>query len=569
MGALGRIAPGVPRLLRYDYRADFRHDLAAGVSVAAVAVPVGIANARLAGFEPVVGLYASILPPIAYALFGTSRQLIIGPDTATSAMVAAALVPLAAGDPALYVPLSVALALLTGLFCIGASFLRLGALADFLSRPILVGFLNGVAISILFAQIGNIFGFAMESSRIVPRLLEFFTRLPETHLPTLALGAGTFAVLLAARRFVSALPAALLATVAAGAAVALLGLEARGVAVLGTVAGGLPGLGLPYVPLEKLPALTASAAGLALVLFASGMLSARAFASKNRYELDVDREFAAFGAANIASAAFQGFAVSGTTSRTAMVDAAGGRTQVAGLVSAAGVLLVLLFLTGPLRHVPEAALGAILVYASFGIFDLTTLRWLWRVDRLELALAVITMLGVVAVGPIDAILVAVGLALVRFVKITARPRDEVLGKVPGLPGLHAVDRHPGARTWPGIVIYRFDGPVTFFNSAYFRQRALKAAAVAGPGLKWFVLDMVPVSHMDVTGFYALRELRADLEGQGVRLILAGRKTEILLWLRETGLYHEAHESMLYPTLRSALRAYREQTRPAEAPPEEE
>jgi MFS superfamily sulfate permease-like transporter len=238
-------------------------------------------------------------------------------------------------------------------------------------------------------------------------------------------------------------------------------------------------------------------------------------------------------------------------------------------VSAAGVLLVLLFLTEPLRHVPEAALGAILVYASFGIFDLTALRWLWRVDRLELALAVITMLGVVAVGPIDAILVAVGLALVRFVKITARPRDEVLGKVPGLPGLHAVDRHPGARTWPGIVIYRFDGPVTFFNSAYFRQRALKAAAAAGPGLKWFVLDMVPVSHMDVTGFYALRELRADLEGQGVRLILAGRKTEILLWLRETGLYHEAQEAMLYPTLRSALRAYREQTRPAEAPPEEE
>jgi high affinity sulfate transporter 1 len=539
------------------------------VSVAAVAVPVGIANAQLAGFEPVVGLYASILPPIAYALFGTSRQLIVGPDTATSAMVAAALVPLAAGDPALYGPLSVALALLTGLFCIGASFLRLGALADFLSRPILVGFLNGVAISILFAQIGNIFGFSMDSSRIVPRLLEVFARLPETHLPTLALAAGTFAVLLAARRFVSALPAALLATVAAGAAVALLGLEARGVAVLGTVAGGLPSFGLPYVPLEKLPALTASAAGLALVLFASGMLSARAFAAKNRYELDVDREFAAFGAANIASAAFQGFAVSGTTSRTAMVDAAGGRTQVAGLVSAAGVLLVLLFLTEPLRHVPEAALGAILVYASFGIFDLTTLRWLWRVDRLELALAVITMLGVVAVGPIDAILVAVGLALVRFVKITARPRDEVLGKVPGLPGLHAVDRHPGARTWPGIVIYRFDGPVTFFNSAYFRQRALKAAAAAGPGLKWFVLDMVPVSHMDVTGFYALRELRADLEGQGVRLILAGRKTEILLWLRETGLYHEAQEAMLYPTLRSALRAYREQTRPAEAPPEEE
>ncbi len=569
MARLARLAPGVPALLRYRFAADFRHDLVAGISVAAVALPVAVAYAELAGFDPVVGLYSCILPLVAYALFGTSRQLMVNPDAATCAMIAAAITPLAAGDPALYGSLAILLTFFTGLFCIAASFLRLGALADFLSKPILVGFLNGVAISILLGQIGKLFGFAIESGRIIPRLLEFIAKLPQTHGPTLAVGLGSFAVLLLARRFLPRWPAALITLVVAGIAVAVLKLDGQGVAVLGAVPAGLPLPRWPTVSLEHLPALLASAAGLALVLFSSGVLTARGLAAKNRYEIDVDREFAAFGAANLAAALSQGFAVTGAASRTAMADSAGGRTQVTGLVAAATIATVLLFLTGPLRYVPIAALGVVLVFAAFSLFDIRALRDIWKIDRREVGLSVLTMLGVVAVGAINAILIAVALALVRFVKLTARPRDEVLGQVDGLPGFHSVERHPGARTFSGLALYRFDGPITFFNAAYFKQRALAVADAAGPELQWFVIDAIPISHIDVTGLYVLRDLREALEERGITLILAGRKTEFLIWLREVGLYRPEHKEHIFPTLRQALKAYRRETHPADAPPDEE
>ncbi len=566
---LGRIAPGVPALARYRFTADFRRDLIAGLSVAAVALPVAVAYAQLAGFSPVVGLYSSILPLVAYAIFGTSRQLMVNPDAATCAMIAAAVAPLAAGDAELYGSLAIMLTFFTGLFCIAASFLRLGALADFLSKPILVGFLNGIAISILLGQIGKLFGFAIESGGIVPRLLEFIAKLPQTHGPTLAVGLGSFAVLFLARRFLPRWPAALVALVASAIAVALLKLDGRGVAILGSVPAGLPPLRWPTFSPEHLPSLVASAAGLALVLFSSGVLTARSFAAKNRYEIDVDREFAAFGAANLASALSQGFAVTGADSRTAMCDAAGGRTQVTGLVAAATMAMVLLFLTDPLRYVPIAALGAVLVFASFSLFDVRSLREIWRIDRREVGLAVITTLGVVAVGAIDAILVAVALALVRFVKLTARPRDEVLGKMEGLPGFHSIERHPEAKTFPGLAVYRFNGPITFFNAAYFKQRALAVADAADPALQWFVIDTIPISHIDVTGLYALRDLKETLEARGTKLILAGRKTEFLDWLRESGFRRPEHEERIFPTLRQALKAYRREIGPAEVPPDEE
>ncbi len=566
---LARIAPGLPPLLRYNFSADFRHDLVAGLSVAAVALPVAVAYAELAGFSPVVGLYSCILPLLAYAVFGTSRQLMVNPDAATCAMVAAAVAPLAAGNSETYWSLSVTLAFITGLFCIAASFLRLGALADFLSKPILIGFLNGVAISILLGQIGKVFGFPIEASGVLPRLWEFLSKLPQTHWPTLATGLIAFTVMLSCRRFFAVLPAALVAMIVTGLTVALLDLEGYGVAVVGKVPAGLPPLRIPTFPFEHLTALVAAAAGLALVLFSSGMLTARSFADKNRYAIDVDREFAAFGAANIASALSQGFAVTGADSRTAMVDATGGRTQMTGIVAAASIAAVLLFFTKPLYYVPVAALGTVLVFASFSLFDVSTLRTIWRVDKREVGLSVLTTLGVIWVGAIDAILVAVALALVRFVQFTARPRDEVLGKVEGFAGLHSIERHPNAITWPGIVIYRFDSPITFFNSAYFKQRALRAANAGGPGVKWFVLDMIPISRVDVTGLYAIRGLRDELEAAGTELIFAGRKTEILQWARSAGLYSAELEERTFPTLRQALKAYRRQAPTAAAPPEEE
>ena len=556
---LMRIAPGLIKLLSYSFAEDFRHDLLAGVSVAAVALPVAIAYAQLADFDPVVGLYSSILPLVAYAIFGTSRQMIVNPDAAVCAMVGTAVAPLAGGNVELYWSLTVAVTFLAGIFCIAASFLRLGALAEFLSKPILVGLLNGVAISICLGQIGKLLGFSIESKRIIPQLFEIFAKLPETQVPTLIVGAASLAILFGLAHWMPRLPTAPIILTAAGAAVALFGLDRYGVAILGAVPAGLPPLRLPRFPEDDIPSLLGSAAGLALVLFSSGMLTARSFASKGGYEIDADRELAAFGAANLASALSQGFAVTGADSRTAVAATAGGRTQVTGLVAAVTITAVLLFLTSPLRYVPIAALGALLVFASISLFDTRTLREIWSIDRREVVLAVITTLGVVALGAINGILIAVGLALVRFVKLSARPRDEVLGAVDGLPGLHSIERHPDARTFPGLVLYRFDGPLTFFNSDYFKARALAVAEAAGPELRWFVIDAIPVSQIDITGLYALRDLRERLEARGTSLMLAGRKAEFLAWFREAGLYRPEHETWILPTLRQALKAYRRQS----------
>ena len=382
---LSRFAPGLRDLREYN-RADFPSDLIAGLSVAAVALPVGVAYAQLAGFKPEAGLYASILPLVAYALFGTSRQLIVGPDAATCALVAAAVGPLAGGDEHLYLSLSMTLAFVAGIFCIVASFFKLGALADFLSRPILVGFLNGMALSISLGQIGKIFGFPIEKEGIVPRLVEFVSKLGLTHLPTLAIGAVAFTVMVVSPRLFPRVPAALSAMIVTGVAVKLLGLETMGVKTIGAVPAGLPPIRIPSFDPELLPQLCGSAAGLALIAFSSMMLTARSFASRNRYEIDVDREFAALGAAQIAAAISQGFAVSGADSRTAMSDAAGGRTRVTGLVTAAAIATVLLFFTGPLQYVPVAALGAVLVKAALGLLDLKALKIFYTVDRRGLQL---------------------------------------------------------------------------------------------------------------------------------------------------------------------------------------
>jgi high affinity sulfate transporter 1 len=566
---LSDIAPGLPTLMHYRFAQDFRHDLVAGISVAAVALPVAVAYAQLAGFSPVVGLYSSILPLVAYAIFGTSRQLMVNPDAATCAVIAAAIAPLAAGNGELYLSLSIALTFFTGLFCIAASFFRLGALADFLSKPILVGFLNGIATTIFLGQLGKLLGFQINSRGVVPELLEIFGKLPQTNLPTLAVGAGSFAVLFISLRFVPRMPAALIALVIAGAAAALWKLNAHGVAILGPVPAGLPSLRWPVFPLERLPSLIAEAAGLALVLFTSGTLTARSFASKGGYDIDVDRELVAYGAANIASAFSQGFAVTGADSRTAMGAAAGGRTQVTGLVAAASIALVLLFLTGPLRYVPIAALGAVLVFASFSLFHVSTLREIWKVDRIAFGLAMTTMLGVVAVGAINGILIAVALALARFVKQTARPRAEVLGIVDDLPGFHSIERHPAARMLPGLTLFRFNAPLTFFNADYFKRRALAAAEAAGPGLQWFVIDAIPISELDINGLCALRDLNEVLKARGASLIIAGRKTEILAWLRKIGHYRAEHEDLIFPTLRQALKAYRQKGRLAETSSDDE
>jgi high affinity sulfate transporter 1 len=553
-----RFAPGLATMLSYR-RDDLRHDVAAGLSVAAVAIPVGVAYAELAGFEPVVGLYASILPLVAYALFGTSRQLIVGPDAATCAMIAAAVAPLAGGDTALYASLTIVLTFIAGLFCIGASFLRLGGLADFLSKPILVGYLAGVAVTIVLGQIGKVTGLTIEASGIARRLLEVIQKFPLIHWPTLMVAVGAFVVLLLGPRVLARVPAALLTLVAAGAVGALLGLDQKGVAVVGHVPAGLPTFQVPVIPVDRLGLLMAQAAAVALVSFTSGIVTTRAFASKNHYEIDVDREFAALGAAQLAAAVSQGFPVAGADSRTAANDSAGGRTQVASLVAAVAIALVLMFFTGPIRYVPNAALGAVLVKSAVSLVDVKAFRDILRIERGEFLLAVLTMLGVVWFGAINAVLLAVLLALLPFVRITARPDMALLGTQADVRGFHDLRNYPRAQAPPGLVLLRFNGPLTFFNAPYFRDRVHAAADAAGPELRAVIIDATGFSmREDSTVVLTLLELRDHLQSRGVEFALAGKRSLIEEWRRQRGLVSDGPYGRpvlrLFSTLEDAVDA---------------
>jgi high affinity sulfate transporter 1 len=559
---LARVAPGLAKLLAYN-RSDFPNDLVAGLSVSAVALPVGVAYAQLAGFNPEVGLYASILPLVAYVIFGTSRQLIIGPDAAVCALVAAAVGPMAAGDSNLYMSLTESLTLIAGVICIAASFLRLGGIADFLSKPILAGFLNGVALSIILGQISKVFGFPISSGGILPRLFEFLSKLGETHWPTLAVGLVAFTILALSPRVLPRVPAALVAMIATGAVMVVPGLRAMGIKTIGPVPAGLPSVHMPQFSFEVLPDLTSEAFGLALISFSSMMLTARSFASKNRYEIDIDRELIALGAANIAAAISRGFAVSGADSRTAVNDDSGGRTQLTSLVAACVVAVVLMFFTRPLEFVPIAALGAVLVKAALTLVDFGTLRTLYRIDRREFALSILATVGVVAVGPIKAILVAVILAIIRFVRLVSSPRVEILGSVKDLPGLHPLARYESASTIPGLLLFRFNAPIVFFNAPCFKREALAAADAAGSGLKWFVIDMIPITIIDATGLYAAADVINALASRGIAFATAGRQTEWVEWGKNNPHLLDGSGVLRFPTLRSAVKAYRRQHGPLE------
>ncbi len=560
---LARIAPGLAMLRGYR-REWLRYDLTAGLSVAAVALPTAIAYAQLAGFPPVVGLYASILPLVAYAVFGTSRQLIVNPDAATCAMVAAIVAPVAGGDPDLYVTLAVVLAGLSGIACLAAGVFRLGFLADFLGKPVLVGFLNGIAISILLGQIGKVFGFPIESGRIIPRLLEFLSRLPETHLPTLAVGVTTLVVLRAVRRFLPRLPAPLIALLVAVALVQRLGLDQQGVTVVGVVPAGLPGLRWTPIPPEHIGPLLGGAVGLALVSFTSGMVTARSFAARNRYEIDVDREFVALGACNIAAGLSQGFAVTGADSRTAVSDAMGGKSQVTGLIAATTMALVLLFFTGPLQYLPISGLGAVLISAALGLFDWRALGRLFRIHEGEFVVCVAAMLGVVILGALEGILIAVALSMLVLLIRSARPADAVLGRVEGLPGYHNVARYDDAATIPGLVMYRFNASLIFYNAAYFKRRVHQVLA-ASPGTSWIVLDAAPIVQLDSTGADTIAALADELAARGIRLVIADMHARPQRMLERSGALERLGPGGVLPTLRSALAAYQSRE-PVVAPP---
>ena len=552
---LNRVLPGLMPLLKYR-AADWPHDIRAGLSVAAVAIPIAIAYAQLAGFSPSTGLYASILPMVVYAFTGTSRQLIIGPDAATCAMLAAVIAPLAAANSGLYLSYSIALTMLTGLFCLSASFLRLGGLADFLARPIIIGLLNGVSLSIMIGQVGKVLGSKPEATRFFKQLMEIPELVLKAHWPTVILSVCCAAVMYFLPRYTKVVPASLVTMALAGLAAFLFGLDNFGVALIGPVAAGLPDLVIPELHLDVVGELAASAAGLALVLFTSGMLTARSFAERNGYDIDVDREFAAFGLANIVSALSQGFAVTGADSRTAVSDANGGRTQMVSIVAAAAISLLLLVGTGSLAWLPIPALGVVLLFASWHLLDFQVFKRYQLIERSAVVLGVITMLGVLAFGAIKAIMLAVTLALLMFIRKVARPDCEELVNVRGRAGLYNHRLFPDAATIDGLLLLRFCGPLVFFNANHFRAEVHRAIARQKVPVERVVLDMIAMTDVDITGIDTLGRLDSELAAKNITLVLAGRQVEFEQWLKTTKHPDEALRQRAFPTMRQAVRHWR-------------
>ncbi len=520
---LGRVAPGLVAFSRYQ-ASWLASDIAAGLSVAAVALPVGIAYADLAHVPPVMGIYAAIFPLFAYALFGSSRQLMIGPDAATCMMLAAALGPLAGGDADHYRALVIVMTLMVGLIYVVMAVARLGFIASFLSRPILVGYLNGIALLIIVGQLGKLIGISVAASDFFPRLLEIVARLDEAHLQTAALGITLLVLLVALRRIAPRVPAAFVVVIVGIGLSVALDLQQHGVSVVGSVPAGLPELfHIPILPVGDYPTLVRDAAGLALVSFTGGILTARSFAQRNHYEVDANRELIGFGAGNIVSGLVQGFPVTGADSRTAVNDAMGGKSQLVGVLAGGVMLLSLFFLTEPLAYVPNTALAAVIVVSAVGLFDLATLRELSAMSRVELGFSLGTTLGVLVLGVLPGVLVAIILSLLLLLMLTSRPTDAVLVRVPGMKGYHDRKDYPGAELIPGLLLYRFNADLVFFNADYFKARLLAAIAASDTPVEWVVVDASPINVIDSTALKQVEQLIDELAARGIVFAVARRK----------------------------------------------
>lgn len=488
----GLIARGLFGSLHGYRRVWLRQDVGAGLVLAAMLIPQGMAYAEAAGMPAVTGLYATMLPIVAYAALGSSRQIVVGPDSALAAMIAAALLPLIAGsDPIRYAALAGLLALLTGLICGAAGLTRIGFFADFLSTPVLIGYINGLAVTIIVSQLPKVLGFSVPGETPLAQVRDLFTNLDKTQPVSVLLGATALGVILVLRRWAPRLPGVLVAVVGATLAVALFSLDHHGVKILGSVPSGLPRLSLPNVGWGDLATLAPAAAGIALVAFADTTVTSRTFADRNGYEVDADRDLIGLGAANLAAGLCGGFNVSSSSSRTAVAEAAGGRTQLAGLIAAGLVALVLIFGARLLKPLPQAALGAVVLSAAVALFDVTALRRFLRERRSEFYVALVTWLGVMFIGILPGILLAVLFSLSNVLRRATRPPAAVLGWLDGPGAWQSLRRYPEAKTFPGLIVYRFEAPLFFANAERFRDEVRRLVAAAEPPVEWFVFDASP------------------------------------------------------------------------------
>lgn len=546
--------PGLSVLRGYE-RGWLRGDLLAGVTVAAYLIPQVMAYAQIAGLPPSAGLLAIVAPTLVYAILGSSRQLSVGPESTTALMTATAVAAVGVNGPDGYAALAAALAVVTGLLCALGWVFGLGFLADLFSKPVLIGYLTGVAVLMVVSQLDSLTGIEVEGDSMPAEIWSALNNLDEVHVPTLVLASTLLVLLLLAAHFFPRLPNPLLAALLGAAAVALLGLEERGVAVVGALPAALPGLSLPDLSPDAVAAMLAPALGIAVVGYSDNVLTARAFAERSGERIDANQEFLALGAANVAGGLLSGFPVSSSGSRTAIGASMGSRTQLYSLATLVTVLVAVVALGPVIASFPKAALGALVVYAAIRLVDVAEIRRVAHFRRSELVLLVATTLGVFVLGALNGILLAVALSLGDLLRRVARPHDGILGYVQGMAGMHDVDDFPDAAQVPGLVVYRYDSPLFFANAEDFHARALAAVDEATDPVEWLIINAEANVEVDLTSLDALARLHRELESRGVVLALARVKQDLLDDLVAADLVESIGPERIYPTLPTAVAAY--------------
>ncbi len=555
---LQRWAPGVATLL--DYRGSWLvHDLVAGLVLTAILVPVGMGYAEASGLPAINGLYATILPLIAYAIFGPSRIMVLGPDSTLAAVIAALILPLAAGDPAHALALAGMLALLSGSCSLVIGFARLGLLADLLSKPIRIGFMNAIALTVLIGQMPKLFGFSVKAVDLPDKTLKLFQGIADgrTNGVALLIGAGSLALILLLKAWRPKWPGILIAVALATVASGWFDLaHVAHISVLGPMPLGLPEFRMPTASPDEILRLLHGAIIIALLSFADTSVLSRALAQRGGYQVSQNQEMIALGAANIASGLFQGFSISSSASRTPVAEAAGSRTQVTGLIGALAIALLLMLAPTLLQDMPSAVLGAVVIAACLSFADVPGMFEMYRLRKVEFALSVISFLGVASIGVIEGIFITIGLALLVLVWNAWHPHWAILARVDGAKGFHDITRHPEGRQVPGLLLFRWDAQLFFANAELFREQILGAVASAPTPIRWVVVAADAITDVDITAADVLLMLHGELDEQGVTLMFAGMKGPVKDRLRHYGTLETLGSDIFEPTVGSAVNRYR-------------
>ncbi len=537
-------------------------DVLAGVVLTTLLVPQGMAYAELAGLPPITGLYTSILCLLGYAVAGPSRILVLGPDSSLGPMIAATILPLIAakGDPKRAIALASMLAIMVAAIMIVAGVAKLGFIADLISKPTMIGYMNGLALTILVGQLPKLFGFKIDAEGLIREFAEFVKGLAhgEAVAAAAVVGIAGIVLILVLQRWLPKVPAVLIMVVLAIAATSVFDLASHGVSLVGVLPKGFPPLTLPHVGLHDLGPLIGGALGIALVSLADTISTATAFAARTGQEIDGNGEMIGIGVANLAAGLFQGFPVSTSGSRTAVAERAGAKTQLTGVTGAVLIILMIVLVPGLFRNLPQPALAAVVITASLSLADIPGTVRLWRQRKAEFLLSIAAFLGVALLGVLPGIAIAVGLSILNVFRRAWWPYDTVLGRVDGLAGYHDTRTYPGASQLPGLVIYRFDAPLFFANAKTFRDEVQRLAA-AEPKPRWIVIAAEPVTDVDTTASDVLEDLDEALNAQGVSLVFAELKDPVRSKIERYGLTRTIDPRHFFPTVGAAVSAFRQET----------